>query len=62
MVGDTPVNEIFSVPASIPEDTHPHWVTKILAKDIPLQILIGWTGQAGRLLNLPSPIRKTSSG
>jgi hypothetical protein len=33
-------------------------VTKIQAKDIPLQILIGCTGQAGRLINLSTPIRK----
>jgi hypothetical protein len=34
------------------------WFTKILAKDVPLQISIGWTRQAGRLLNLPLPIGK----
>jgi hypothetical protein len=33
-------------------------VTKFRAKDVPLLILIGWTGQAGRLLNLSPPIRK----
>jgi hypothetical protein len=47
-----------SVLASISEDMHLSWFTKILAKDDPLQILIGWTGQAGRLLNLTLPIRK----
>jgi hypothetical protein len=33
-------------------------VTKIQGKDVPLQILIGWTRQAGRLLNLSPPIRR----
>jgi hypothetical protein len=54
-----PVSEIFRVfqPASL----------KIgiccglqkFCRKVPLQIVIGWTGQAGRLLNLPPPIRKT---
>jgi hypothetical protein len=31
---------------------HLPWFTTILANDVPIQILIGWTGQAGRLLCL----------
>jgi hypothetical protein len=33
-------------------------VTKNLARDVPLQILIGWIGKAGRQLNPSPPIRK----
>jgi hypothetical protein len=39
----TPMSEIFSVAASISENRHLSWFTKILAKDVPIQILIGWT-------------------
>jgi hypothetical protein len=45
VVGDTPnasaVSEMFSVPGSISEDRHLPWFIKILAKAIPLTILIG---------------------
>jgi hypothetical protein len=58
----SPVNEIFSLPTSISEDRHLPWFTKILAKDAPLQILIWWTGQAGRLLNFSPPISKNLNG
>jgi hypothetical protein len=37
----TAVSENFSVPLRITEDRHLPWFTKILAKDVPLQILIG---------------------
>jgi hypothetical protein len=36
----------------------PVHVTKNLARDVPLQILIGWIGKAGRQLNPSPPIRK----
>jgi hypothetical protein len=63
MVGDgrshvSAVSEFFSVPASISEGKHLPWFTKFLVKDVPLQILIGWTRKAGRVLNLPPPIRE----
>jgi hypothetical protein len=57
-----PVSKFFSVPASISEHRHLPWFYEFLAKDIPLQILIGWTRQNDRLLNLNSSIRKKSSG
>jgi hypothetical protein len=41
---------------------HLPWFAKILVKVVPLLILMGWTWQPGRLLNLPPPIRKKSSG
>jgi hypothetical protein len=50
--------EIFSLAANISEDRHLPCFTRILVKDVPLQILIGWSGETGRLLNLPPPIRK----
>jgi hypothetical protein len=54
----SPVSEIFSLPANISGDRRVPWLTKILAKDVPPLILIGWTRQAWRLLDLPPPIRK----
>jgi hypothetical protein len=59
VIGDS---EIFSVPASIFEDRHLPLVYKFLAKNGPLQILIGWTGRAGRLPNLYPPSREKSNG
>jgi hypothetical protein len=35
--------------------------TYFWVKDIPLQILIGWTGQTGRLLNQYSSVREKPS-
>jgi hypothetical protein len=55
------MSEIFSLIASFSEVRHLPWLTKILAKDVPLQILIGWSGESGGLLNLPPPIRKKKS-
>jgi hypothetical protein len=43
------------VPASISEDRQLPYFKKILAKDVTLYVLIGWTGQAGRLHH---PIRE----
>jgi hypothetical protein len=45
-----------SVPANISENRHLPWFTKIRVKDVRLQILIGWTGRSGRMLNLAPPI------
>jgi hypothetical protein len=48
---------MFSLPASICGVRHLPWFARILVKVVPLMILMSWTQQAGRLLNLP-PIRK----
>jgi hypothetical protein len=42
---------------SLSEDSHLPWLPTFRAKDVPLLILIGWIGQAGKLLNLSPPIR-----
>jgi hypothetical protein len=55
------MSEIFSLAVSISEVRYLPWFTKILVKDVPLQILIGWSGQTGRLHNLSPPIRKKIS-
>jgi hypothetical protein len=48
-------SEVFSVRASASEDRHLTWFTNVQEKAIPHQILIGWTGRAGSLLNLHPP-------
>jgi hypothetical protein len=58
----SPVSEFFSVPASISKVRHLPRFTIILVKDVPLQILIGWTEQTWGLLNVPPAIREKSSG
>jgi hypothetical protein len=50
------MSENFGVSRHLGE--HLTWLPEIQAKDVPLPIVIGWTGQAGKLIELSPPIRK----
>jgi hypothetical protein len=51
-------SEVFSDPSSGSEGRHLTWYRDVQRKAVLHQILIGWTGRAGSLLNLHLPIRK----